>query len=204
MLDFALRSRAMVEMIEQWRRERDGIRELAREGYFPAVLRRKVRGPNVRKRADARRGAVGSERWRRVQRLMLGRLRRRRLPATLRDAARLLRVSRPTVKRAALESDRLRAHFGLLPAASVRGDKLLAELVAHADARQRARLARLPARERAETGALLAAMTPADRARLLDVLTRNPDAGRAGRCRLRAADSDRRRADCDHLAGAQV
>jgi hypothetical protein len=132
-----------------------------------------------------KRGKAGAEKWRQAQDRMMVLHRRGKLPATLRQAQKLLKSDRfgeSTVRTAAHRSGILKSHFGLVDsnAKPQSGESLLDELAAQADKDTRQAIERMTPDRRREAEAALQDMDPDQQAELLQTLARNPDAGRVG------------------------
>ena len=180
-------------VLELNRLHRDGLTnrlldEIRREYPDEAVEIEVPRQPHqqatgANRHPAARRGKVGEERWRRVQKAMLYRLRKKTLPQSLRDTARLLKVSFDMVRRAAHYSSLLCAHFGLKEATDTQsetGGSCLEELASQVDRRTEKHLSALSTEEREYLESELRSRSPAERLGIAKALSENPDAGRVG------------------------
>lgn len=133
------------------------------------------------KQGTVRRARHGEEKWRQAQRVMLDRLLARTLPDSLRRTAKALVESYDTVRRAAMRSLLLAAHFELdYEAPRNSSGSILEELAQQAAPQMRTMIERLSREERRRTEAQLKKMSPTQRVELLRTLAKNPDAGRAG------------------------
>lgn len=135
------------------------------------------------------RPAVGKEKWRTVQSIMLNRLAQGSLPTGLRAAWRDLKADGwryNTVRDAARKSDALKAHFKLKDDAddadpSVAppdsGEEALSLLAKQADLQVKAFVKGLTPKQKEELEEDLEGRTPADQLRIVRLLTKDPTAG---------------------------
>jgi len=146
----------------------------------------RVHGPELKSRDRNRahtRGKPGKEKWRVAQKSLFARLRAGTLPHSLRDAAKAIKHSYDTTRRAAHKSASLKSHFNLSEPGQQSDPgtpSLFEELLQEADARTRAMLEKLGPRERASTVAALSQIERAAWPDLLKTLAANPEAGSSG------------------------
>jgi hypothetical protein len=153
----------------------------------------------TKKRAGTR-GKPGTEKWRRAQRKMLDRLKRGRLPESLRRAAKAIEETYDTTRRAAFKSPSLVAHFGLQAdknAAGVAEGSFLEELAQQGDKRTRRHIEQMAPDQRAEAEAGLRQIPRENWPDLLRTMAFDPDAGSAGDVPLiEDTDQDSQADDC--------
>ena len=130
---------------------------------------------------------------------MIGLLRDRKLPRTLRMAQRLLQdcsFSFDTVRTAAHRTDVLKAHFGLADRTAPSAETLLDTLAQQADTRTKRAIERMTLEQRRAAEDTLRDMSPDQQSELLQTLARDPDAGRVAHCSfIDGADQDSRADD---------